>query len=424
MNFFMVSKCGEGAGLLKRIQDEGNSCELLIKEKGYQSIYEGILDKSTHPKNDDTVVIFDSSGLGKEADQYRKNFYPVFGGSSFADKIECDREFGLSFMENCDIQVPETKEFCSLIEGKTFIKNNKKKKFVFKPSGKDIPKKLTYCGCDSEDLLRYLDYIERFFKKEIESFILQEFIEGALVSSEYWVGYKGFIDGSFNHTVESKKLMNDDLGPSTGCSGNLVWLGEEGSPLDYALRGVEKELIKNSFCGAFDLNAIVNDSGIYGLEWTPRFGLDAMPSLLQIAKCEIGKVISDAARATKTEMNILDAFAGGVRITIPPYPLELEDIKVVQKVDPNFGIPIRGLEPESNVYFYEVTKHEDELIHSEGSGIIAVVSDWETKAKGAFSAPYEILDEAKIRDKQYRTDLDKVLPEMYEDAMSAMKELV
>ena len=416
----MYSKCGEGAGLLKKIQEEGNNCSIYIEDGNYANVYDGILEKTDYPSEGD-IVIFDSSGMGHKADHLKESGFKVFGASKFHDKLENDREFGLEFMTNNGIMIPEMKKFTKFWTAYDFIKENKKKRFVFKPSGKDLPCKLTYSASDWEDLLLYMEFVEKNFSKHIEEFILQEFIKGAIISTEFWVGKEGFIE-PVNHTIEVKKLMNDDLGPATGCSGNIVWKGEENSPLASLLYGIEEELIKKSYIGPIDINCIVNEEGIYGLEWTPRFGLDAMPSLLGLINEDIGKLIFDLSSGLNPKMELLDCFSGGVRVSIPPYPTEKEgEEKKLQKISPNLGIPIRGFEDcEHLCYFFEVMKQDDLLVHSSGSGVIACVSDLGMEPAACFDNVYDILEECKIPDKQYRTDLNKILPKMYNEVKEVL----
>lgn len=413
MNFFMYSKCGEGAGLLKRLQDEGNPCSIFIEEKDYSNIYDGILEKSQFPSND-SIIIFDSSGMGDKADKLRRSGFKVFGASKFHDRLENDREFGLDFMWDHGIMIPETITLKDFKQGIEFVKKNKDKRFVFKPSGKNIPTKLTYSSSDMEDMVLYMQYIQKNFSKEIDDFVLQEFIEGAILSSEYWVGKSGFIE-PINHTIEVKKLMNGDIGPSTGCSGNIVWQADDESKVAELLRNIEEDLVKENYIGPIDLNAIINEEGIFGLEWTPRFGLNAMPTLIQLINQDIGEIISDSFKSGKKEMNLLDVFSGGARLTIPPYPIEPENLKEIEKNSPNLGIPIRGLDDyEQNCYLYEVMLQNDLLVHSSGTGVIACISDIGESPERCFELVNEILEDCKVPDKQYRTDLDEILPEMYE----------
>lgn len=401
---------------MQRIQEEGNECTVNIEGKDYTSAFDGILTKSENPK-EGSIIIVDTDGMGKEADGYRKRGFKVFGGSAFADKLEQERDFGLSYMQGHGIQIPETKIFTTFVQAIDWVKERKRdEKFVFKPNGEDLPCKLTYCAEDRDDLLSYLRFVGRYFVSKIEDFVLQTFVEGPIVSTEFWVGPNGFIRPA-NHTVEVKKFLNDNLGPSTGCQGNLVWEADE-DEVTALMLALEDDLIKESFVGCIDLNAILSEQGPMGLEWTPRFGLDAMPTFLRLVDGDIGKLIADITLGQTDEMRLHDLIAGGVRISIPPYPIEpTTDVKKVLSQSPNIGVPIKGLE---DAYYYEVMKWEGELVHSSGTGVIAVVSDAADDVVDCLTIPYEILEGASIPDKQYRTDLQIVLPDMFQEACEVL----
>ena len=420
MKFLIYSKCGEGAGLGLRLQNEGNEVRLFIKEREYRSVYKGILEQTLPRKLDgDTILVFDSSGFGSEADEFKKQGLKVFGGSRFADVLELDRRFGLLYMRRHGIKIPETVEFHGVGAALGFLKE-KDKEYVFKPSG-DLPSKLTYKPCDAEDLVRYLEFVGEEY--DVEDFILQEVVEGVAISTEYWVGSKGFI-GPPNHTIEVKKFMDKDLGPSTGCSGNTVWATDEDDPIAKLLRNCEKDLVKEGYVGPIDLNVIVTPDGIYGLEWTPRFGLDAMPTLLQLLP-DVGRVISDCVSGSTDKMKIGSFFASGLRVSIPPYPIEPETLTLVNKESPNYGVPIRGFDGyEENIYFYEICRDEaGRLYHSDGTGAICVISDVGDSIHGSFSLPYHVADGLKIPEKQYRTDLSEVIEECYEEVTESLEKV-
>ena len=129
-------------------------------------------------------------------------------------------------MQDHGIEIPDTKVFRTFGEALDWVKDKKDdEKYVFKPNG-SLPCKLTYCAEDKDDLVSYLRFVQRYFTSKIEDFVLQSFIGGPIVSTEFWVGPNGFIYPP-NHTVEVKKFLNDNLGPSTGCQGNLVWVAED-----------------------------------------------------------------------------------------------------------------------------------------------------------------------------------------------------
>ncbi len=424
MKFLLVSSYGYGGHLLHMIKQEGNDVSMYITNSGYKTAWDGLLPKAKKIAPDkDTVVIFDCSGMGKIADELKSSGIMVVGGSKFADKLEDDRKFGVKIMEDAGIQVPLTAEFDSMDGVEEFLDKyehddeGEDRKFVFKPSGKELPTHLTYCSCDREDLVNYIQYVLDNYGKQVESFILQEFICGTAVSTELWSDGTKFIRPG-NHTVEIKKFMDGDLGPATGCAGNLVWVEDSVCRLiNSGVGRVEDAVVESGYVGPIDLNAIVNDDGVWGLEWTPRFGYDATPTLLYLFCGEIGKFFSDLAHGQfEGEMPLKDKFGAGIRLSIPPYPLDPKRVQDVQKVRPNVGIPIRGLTEKNagSFYFYEVMEKDDQLVHSEGIGMIAAAIGVGESAHDALHQAYHSLSEIKIPEKQYRRDLRYELCEMYE----------
>jgi len=281
------------------------------------------------------------------------------------------------------------------------VKQGKHERYVFKPSG-DLPSKLTYCGADEEDMLGYMKYVRKHFGQDIDNFILQQFIPGKVLSTEIFVGPNGFVY-PFNHTIEVKKFMNGDIGPSTGCAGNIVWRCED-DEICSALKRCEKSLVENG--------CIVNDNGLYGLEWTPRFGLDAVCTWLQLLEQDLSSVFEGIYSGTISEYDLSEQIAGGVRISIPPYPLEKKKVSDLK----NEGIPIRGLGlNDQSAYFYEVQKVNGKLEHSAGTGVIACVSCTGNDSETALNRAYNIIEDCSVPDLQYRSDLTDVLPKMYEE---------
>jgi phosphoribosylamine--glycine ligase len=418
MKFLLFSQCGEGAQILKRIELEGNEVGLFIKDKLYSTVFDGLLPKVEPDSfvDKDTVIIFDMSGNGKIADMYKRQGLLVYGASEFADKLEHDRQFGFDAMQKAGIKIPGFKGFTDFKAGMEYVRKSNKR-LVFKPSG-TMPCKLTYVSKDSEELLAYLSFVEQHFNKEIESFILQDFIEGCVVSSEFFCNGNGFMWPP-NHTVEVKKSMNDDLGPSTGCSGNITWTCEESSKIvDAGVAKIKFLCASENYAGQIDLNAVVNESGVYGLEWTPRFGYDATPTLLTLLSSDFGEFFHGLASGQLTEAEFFKKDAGGIRITIPPYPAEPQPNQDSEKFSPNKGVPIQNYEKHSeSLYFFEVCSQDGTLVHSGGTGVIACAMGLGDTPEECLEEPYKILEKLQVPDKQYRTDLAEVLPKMIKETL-------
>ena len=226
MRFMFLSETGDGLGLALRLKDLGHTVGVKIKDKRSRSNYDGLLFKPFDWQRDfltkDTICVFDSSGGGKTGDRLRQQGYAVFVGSTFADQLEYDRDVAFEYMKQVGIKLPEYEAFYDWQSARDFVKRNEQK-WVFKASG-DLTKDhaiTSYVASDAEDMIRMLDYYESVATHSPD-FELQEFIKGVAISTEGWFNGHEFMR-PFNHTVERKQTMNDNLGPSGGCSGNLVW---------------------------------------------------------------------------------------------------------------------------------------------------------------------------------------------------------
>jgi phosphoribosylamine--glycine ligase len=201
-------------------------------------------------------------------------------------------------------------------------------------------------------------------------------------------------------------MANGDLGPSTGCAFNIVWMPTESNRvIEEGIERMEGLLKEYDYVGPIDLNCCVNEDGVYALEFTPRFGYDAMPALLELMDEDIGDLIARMARGEKPRrMKLKPGFASAVRVTIPPHPSE--------EFHHPGGVPIQGLtrEDRPHLYFFEVKLDEkDRLVSARGGGAIAAVTGWGDDIHAAFEKPYEILKRLRIPEKQHRTDAESVL---------------
>jgi phosphoribosylamine--glycine ligase len=404
---------------------EGNEVELFIKDKYHKQVWDSLIPKAkTFKPREGDVVVFDFSGSGKLADSLRKSGFATYGGSEFADKLEQDRMFGLNLMEQAGIKIPLTANFddFSVKEVSDFIgQHDAEKRWVFKANGDGLPCSLTYCAKDAEDLTRFVEYVERYYGKDVDGFVLQEFIDGVVVSSEAFCDGVKFIT-PYNHTLEIKGFMNHCLGPATGCSGNIVWAERDETCriIREGLAKAERLIVESGHVGQMDLNAVVNESGVYGLEWTPRMGYASVMSTAKLLEGDLAKFISDVARGQASRVPLKDGFASAVKLSIPPYPAQAtvdDGLKLAEIVTPNIGVPIRGIPEgkEHHFYWYEIFDDKGQLAHSPGYGAIAEVVAIGDTVEAAFEEPYELLEDLVLPNKQYRTDLVEVLGAMHEE---------
>lgn len=416
--FLILSVGGDGCGLALRLQSEGHDARIWIQEPDAEHRCEGLV-QSTDEQSFGEIIIADCTGFGPILDVMHENGRLIFGGSSFHDRLEGDREFSKEIMLEAGIQTPDSiylKGPDAWEKAIEFV-NSSTSRLVLKPGGKLSGVIPSYVSSDSEDLIGMLGYFRTKVKGEAE-FELQEFKEGICVSTEGWFNGNTFV-GPFNHTIERKQLMCGDIGPSGGCTGNLVWtVDNDGDPLVDALLGMASILRRENYIGPIDLNAVVGDEGFYGLEFTPRFGYDAFPTFLHgLFEGNFGSWVSNLSRGGSEDPALRSGFAAGVRISLPPWPSE--DFKA------QAGIPIRGLTAADLRFFYpyDVALKGDELESSGGWGIVGVINGVGDTLNDAFDDAYRSVKHLRIPDMQYRTDLGEVCGKDFRKLASLMREM-
>jgi len=415
MRFNVISKDGDGLGFALRLQDEGNEVRIFIDAESATPVGDNLVPKvgSIHDllldaKPETDTFVFDTSGDGLIADHIRELGFAVIGSCSIADRLERDREYGLNVMATCgdsettSIQIPKSVNFTSFEKAKQYVADNPDDRLVYKPSNLLGDKSPSHVAYNAEDMLELLENVERDVDMAEPEFVLQEFHKGIAVSSEVWFDGRTVWPFS-NHTLERKELMDGNVGPSGGCTGNIVWACQ-GCALCDEVKKLIPFLKENNYHGPLDLNAIASEDGIYGLEFTPRFGYDATPTLLwQLLHGDVGRFFNDFARCSagvgRNEI-IHDRFAAGLRITVPPWPSE--------KFNADADVPIFGLseEMEADTYFYNVKAGSITKYATAGVwGILMLLTSSGRSIEEAFKKPYEWVEKLHVSNKQYRTDL-------------------
>jgi len=410
VRILLCSTHGDGCWFVWLLRHNGHDVDWLCASPKDADTLSGIipppLAKVPDPSKYD-LIVFDSSGMGDSAD-YARAITPTIGGSAFADALEDDRTFGIEVMEEAGIEVPEWKSFSDSASALDWL-HKTNKRCVLKPIG-DAPSDATYVSKSAEDMTHY---IQTRLNSKVKAFVLQEFVEGVEVSTEAW--WTGTQWCAINHTLEEKKLMNDGVGPNTGCAGNLLWMIERPNALfQRGLGRMETILKETNFVGMIDLNTIVTEGHIYGLEWTPRFGYEGTCNLTRLLPIEFGEFLHSVASGTApTLAQPLHRFAATVRLSVPPYPnAETHRTKV--------KVPINGIDLESLASFvlYDVQKDGDDLITGGTYNCIGSPIGCAETIAGAFSEVEGAIKRLDIPNLQYRTDVAKCTEARYNDLRS------
>ena len=403
----IVSHDGVGHWFALRFKEEGHSVDIYFcGPKANDGIFAcaGLIPEPLVKEPDFSaydLILFDTTDKPKIADRAR-SLAPTVGDSSFATEIENNRLLGIMAMEDSDINVPPYEKFDDIGEAKRFIKKTNKR-YVFKPFGdSDTDTATTYVGKSAEDLIKFLDKLGSLAKGV--SFILQEVVEGTEISTEGWFNGEEFF--LINGTLEEKKFMDGGRGPNTGCAGNLVFPYDSLNPPLIFREGLGKLkdiLQAEKYRGPIDLNTIVSDTKVYGLEWTPRLGYDAAATLFHLIKSDLSEFMYEIASGGRPNVELDDSFSIGIRISIPPYPSE------VKGHHPS-DIPIEGLEEVKDIfrsyYLYDVCVDRNDNLCTAGiNGFICVPISGGTTIPEAYDKVMHKVNKVQVPNMQYRGDL-------------------
>lgn len=425
MKIAMSSYSGMGAWLVLRLLAEGHSVDYYLSRPEFADVLGGLIPSPKMLSLDHrrTVVgygypsykgydlsLFDLTGRPKQADASKQEA-PTIGDGTLQTTLEDDRQVGLELMERAGIEVPPYFTFENPTEAKSFVKKYDKR-YVYKPfeEGGSDDKALTYVAKDGEDMFNNIDKLFKFSKNA--RFILQEFIKGTEAS------VAGFFNGSefymLSCTLEDKKFMNDDKGPNTGCSGNLVFAIDERAKLyTEGLKKVVPLLRDSGFVGMIDLNTVVTVDKAYGLEWTPRFGYLGDMTFATMYGTGYGEFLQAVASYKTPELKWAAPFGTSVTFSIPPYPTE---IRIPKAKD----IPIEGIDPEDiqqlcSMYLYDIKKNGHGLVTSGNYGYLGAATGIGDTAEQAYAKCEELLRKVQVANIQYRTDIYKTTLKRYQE---------
>jgi phosphoribosylamine-glycine ligase len=401
--------------------DEGNEVRFAMSEEAdetYRKIGEGLATKSTLEASAKwaQVIIFDSNifELPAEAEKLRGLGKPVIGSSALSGELENDRAFAVQFAKKSGLQVPDYEEFVGKdawkVAERYLLNCEPTSCWVWKPNG-EAPAS-TYVAESLEEMLAMFRYWEKLFEEHGEepNFILTEKIDGEEISTEGWFNGEDFYFP--NHTLERTRFFDGDHGEKTGCAGNVVW----GSHTLLHERLIEplKGFLRGKYNGPVDVNAIVekeSNAPIF-LEFTPRFGYDAIFGLMEILQSDLGELFYKMSVGEPWTGSIRSDYSGIVRLHIPPYP---EPPSEEDKQRP-VGLPIYGWLVEDKVgpfYPVEVMDEQDRVVTSGPDGYVALVGGFGATPKQAMERAYKEADKVRIPLVRYRLDLADKLEEVW-----------
>ena len=404
MKILLFAKDLTGIPLAIRFQEEGH--EVLVWTRETKKAGKGLVnitrDKSKALAFKADFTLTDSSGLGHMADSWPTK---VYGGSKLHDTLEFERDTANDLAEAVGIKVPPKYSTKSFEDARRYVKKFQKPVVIKLNGEKYAGSTATFVSKEAEEAQEVL---QRYEKKYPGSEILiQEKIEGCEIATAGFFNGKKFLP-TYYHTLERKKLLTGDLGPSVGCAGDIVWNVQENSIVRKGIKRLEGVLEKIGFWGEIDLNSIVTEKGdVFFLELTPRFGYNASLSWFNTLEGGVANFFYDFYTGKAKDVPAKKGFGTSVSLYIPPYPAKKGD--TIEE-----DVPILGV--EDLVWFnpFDVWMDPEGRLQSAGfGGWIASPALYDEDMEKGVGKNYKRIKELKIPNLGYRTDIGENAKKVY-----------
>ena len=330
MRFLGVGETCDLGALYLSLRAEGHDVRVAVSEPAAGGTLRGLVERVPNWRanldwlnagTEPGIILFEavSEGLGALQDELRRDGYNVVGGSAYGDQLENDRAFAQDVLAELGFPRGHVREFHTARDALDYVAS-RPRRYVLKYSGPDHASGDNYVGhfADGRDVAAVLEARARDGLQGQDTFILMDFIAGVEMGvGAYFNGQRFILPACLDW--EHKRFFAGDLGELTGEMGTVVTYQNTQHFFDLTLRKMEDRLRDNGHVGYVNLNTIVNEEGIFPLEFTCRFGYPGFAILAPLQETPWGTLF----RGMVTRSGALQTRSGfcvGVVLTTPPFP--------------------------------------------------------------------------------------------------------
>ncbi len=406
LKFLIVSKWGDSLDIAYRLKNEQHEVLMSIQDRDSKEIGFGFVRKTNQwQKYTDwaDVIVFDYTGFGVQADQLRKQGKLVFGGSTYTDQLELDRNFGHLELIKHKIKTIPSKEFTNFPEAIEYIRAHPDC-YVIKPCGETQEyKQLLFVGKDDQghDVIKMLEAYQKTWGATFGVFQIQRRVKGVEVAISGFFNGHNFVR-PINVSFEHKKLFPNELGVSTGEMGTSMFWSEKSPIFERTLLKMEQTLASHNFVGHIDINTIVNGNGIYPLEFTSRFGYPQINIQLEGITENFGNLLLKIAQGEEVNMKVKKGFQVGAYMVVPPFPF---DDKKSFEIFSKDSVVLFKTPNREGIHPIQVKNINGQWLITGNSGIVLLIVGTGLTMKEAQKNMYNRIANIIINNSYYRNDI-------------------
>jgi phosphoribosylamine--glycine ligase len=422
MRFLGITETCDLGSLYMRLVAGGDDVKVFVEDEGARGTMAGLVPRTSDWRAEldwvgtDGIILFEavSEGYGALQDALRGDGFQVIGGSAFGDRLENDRAYAQALLAGLGLNTAAVHAFEDFASGDAFLAAHPGR-YVLKFSGPDFASSDNYVGQlpDGADVRAVL--ARRFALRggAPASYILMDHVDGVEMGvGAYFDGDKFLTPACLDW--EHKRFFAGDMGELTGEMGTVATYERSGRFFDLTLARVAPQLREHGHVGYVNLNTIVNQAGIWPLEFTCRFGYPGFAILEPLQDIGWAELFRAMTERSAGSFAVRPGFSTGIVLTTPPFPYSRK------QVDEPVGLPVifegeLPAEDRRNLHYGEVGLYGGRLVTSGLYGWTMVVTGVGPTIATARGAAYERAGRVFVPNGRYRLDIgDRLIAGDYE----------
>lgn len=376
-----TAKIGENIGIsdLEELKDFAKTNKIDLTIVGPEmELVDGIVD------------IFEAEGL------------KIFGPNQKAAELEGSKVFAKDFMEKHGVKTAFAKSFRHFVDARDYLNTIEEFPVVIKASGLAAGKGVVIVQNNDEAQEVIRDMMnDKTFGDAGTQVVIEQFLEGFECSILSIYNGKEIVP--FISAKDHKKIGEGETGLNTGGMGVVA-----PNPLftDAHFEAFKKDILEPTqkglaadgldFAGVIFFGLMVNESGVYLLEYNVRFGDPETEAVLPLMSSDLLEIIEKAVNGESFEVSWKDQHTCCVVLASGGYPLNYDK-----------GFEIKGLGRVDVPLFIAGAQQTEDAIVTSGGRVLNVVGIGDNLEQARKSA-YDNIAKINFDYAYFREDIGKV----------------
>jgi phosphoribosylamine--glycine ligase len=419
MRFLGIGDSCDLGALYMRLLAGGHEVKVYVGESLAEGTMAGLVEHTSNWEReldwiksfgDEGIILFENvaKSRGQVQDRLRKEGFNVIGGSAYGDRLENDRAFAQRILADIGLQTANVIEFTDPAIADQFMAEQPGR-YVLKFNGSNFGSNDNYVGRLSSGLdVRAVLETKASQFQDGSSFILMDHVEGVEMGVGAYFDGERFV-GKACLDWEHKRFFPGNLGELTGEMGTIATFDRSEAFFKRTLKPMAPLLSAGGYCGYINLNTIVNQAGIWPLEFTCRFGYPGFAVLGPLQETNWADLFA-VMTGRRGQVRMSPGFCAAIVLTTPPFPYDRK------AVDEPVGLPVifdGELDPDEfdHLYYGEVGLSNGRLVTSGQYGWTMVATATAKTIEAARNKASELAGKVVVPNVRYRRDIGSNLIE-------------